>query len=247
MASAPRRRCPPTPACPSIRVGPVGSRFGRWQATAACSARTPTNAVPPSRRRALTPESAAKRLPGGRGVRMILDVGDTAVLHRQNLRPPMRVAVAVGPRERDRDAVVDLLDRVDPQPAVTTFDTPAERGPEDLTGLVGPVSGRDGSPETPAPASPAPLHLGPHERDERLDVSLGKGAVRRPNLVNAHDRHATKRGSRLHGRTPDDARCGSAAPCRSSPPRSRPDRVAKATAPGVRGRSTVLSIRAGTP
>ncbi len=127
---------------------------------------------------------------------MILDVGDAAVLHGQDLRPPMRIAVAVGPREHDRDAVADLLDRVDLQPAVTAFDTPAERGLEDLTGLVRPVSGGDGSPEPPARPSPAPLHLGPHERDERLDVSLAKGGICGPNLVDAHDRHATNGGSR---------------------------------------------------
>ena len=43
------------------------------------------------------PESAAKRLPGGRGVGMILHVGYPAILHGQNLRPLMRIAVAVGP------------------------------------------------------------------------------------------------------------------------------------------------------
>jgi hypothetical protein len=45
----------------------------------------------------LKPESAAKRLLGGRGVGMILHVGYAAVLHGQNLRPLMRISVAVGP------------------------------------------------------------------------------------------------------------------------------------------------------
>ena len=127
---------------------------------------------------------------------MILHVRDAAVLDRQDLRPLMRVAVPVGPRERDRDTVVDLLDRVDLIAIVPVLHSPVERGLENLTGLVGPVSGRDGPPESPPPPSAAPLHSRPHQRDERLHVSFTERDVSGPNLIDAHDRHGTKLGSR---------------------------------------------------
>jgi hypothetical protein len=54
---------------------------------------------------------------------------------------------------------------------------------EDLTGLVGPVSGRRPPPPQASARDAAPVHVVVEERDERLDVALVEGRSSRSQAI----------------------------------------------------------------
>jgi hypothetical protein len=100
--------------------------------------------------------------------------------------PPL----SIGPGERDHDPVAPRLKGI--EAVVASAEQPLLRYPfvENLTGLVGAMSGR--RPEKPPQSPPsAPLHLGVDQRDERLNVALSEGLIRGANRINSHTREAT--------------------------------------------------------
>jgi hypothetical protein len=100
--------------------------------------------------------------------------------------PPL----SVGPGERDHDPVSPRLKGI--EAVVASTEQLLRRDPlvENLTGLVGAMSGR--RPEKPPQSAPsAPLHLAVDQRDERLDVALGERLIRGANRLNSHTRETT--------------------------------------------------------
>jgi hypothetical protein len=86
------------------------------------------------------------------------------------VRPLVTVAFTIGPRERDRETITGSLYGIDAQVAITLRSPPANCRGENLTGLIGAMSGGRRLPEPPAAASTAPVDLGMHQGHERLDI-----------------------------------------------------------------------------
>jgi hypothetical protein len=79
--------------------------------------------------------------------------------------------------ECDDHVVVIRADVVEVNVAVAHTPAPFDPGPENLPGLLGPVSGRARAPEAPALASTPPFHVRVHEAHERLDVARREGFI----------------------------------------------------------------------
>ena len=76
----------------------------------------------------------------------------------------MRFAAGLSPARRGDDlvSVLGQIERIEPESAAS----------ENLTGLLGPVSGGRVSPPQVAARNAAPVHVLVEERDEGLDVAL---------------------------------------------------------------------------
>lgn len=116
---------------------------------------------------------------------VVLHVDDQPVTKAQVMRPLLPGAVAVGPRDDDRDAAVPLLDPFDPQVVVAFSGARFDRSLECLTRLIWAVSRRDGFPEPPRAPAP-PLQVRVHQRDEWLDVAGFECFESGPDAVRPH-------------------------------------------------------------
>src|SRR5215467_6691552 len=93
--------------------------------------------------------------------------------------------VLVGPGELDDDTIAPRPDRIERVVAITKLPFGFDSAVEDLTGLVGTVSGRR-PPESRQPAPSAPLHVGMDQGDERLHVAVTERLIRSANRLNRH-------------------------------------------------------------
>jgi hypothetical protein len=100
-----------------------------------------------------------------RRAREVLHVNDLGVLQSKGLCPPVPVPLLVGPRERYDDAVAARLDRFEREVSCAQLPPLSDSPLENLTGLIGAMSGR--WPEQLARAKQSapstPLHFGVNE------------------------------------------------------------------------------------
>jgi hypothetical protein len=102
---------------------------------------------------------------GPRRAREVLHVNDLGVLQSKGLCPPVPVPLLVGPRERYDDAVAARLDRFEREVLCAQLPPLSDSPLENLTGLIGAMSGRwpEPPPRAKQPTPSTPLHLGVNE------------------------------------------------------------------------------------